>query len=47
MNPDLKWAPSLKLREGEGLLITLQKKRSFPCPKPSKISEPLTVEIII
>lgn len=40
MNPDLKWAPSLKLREGEGLLITLQKKGASPALSQARSQNP-------
>lgn len=49
MNPDLLWVPSLKLREGESLLITLQKKEASPALSQARSQNPypLTVEIII
>lgn len=49
MNLDLIWEPSLKLREEESLLITLQKNEASPALSQARSQSPytLTVEIII
>lgn len=40
MNPDLIWAPSLKLRAGKRILITLQKKEAAPVLSQARSQRP-------